>query len=177
MACTPIIRAFISVSFSISTKNSHNLVISVWFQLKQNEWRKEPLKRVVQNRCSESCSLNRWKIPMKNYIFSKVADWEPRTLLKMNFVRGIFQGFWLRISPCNFPLRIPISKNTFFREHLQRLLLEWKKPFERFLQQIFLFSKYLFVNFSLCHANRKSTDKWSLTCFKNILKIPHSNYL
>ena len=23
----------------------------------------------------------------------------------------------------------------------------------------------------------KSTDKWSLTCFKSILKISHSNYL
>ena len=26
------------------------------------------------------------------------------------------------------------------------------------------------------HANWKNTDKWSLTCFKNILKISHSNY-
>ena len=28
-----------------------------------------------------------------------------------------------------------------------------------------------------CHANWKSTDKWSLTCFKNILKVWLSNYL
>ena len=27
------------------------------------------------------------------------------------------------------------------------------------------------------HANWKCTDKWSLTCFKNILKILQSNYL
>ena len=27
------------------------------------------------------------------------------------------------------------------------------------------------------HANWKNTDKWSLTCFKSILKNSHSNYL
>ena len=27
------------------------------------------------------------------------------------------------------------------------------------------------------HAKRKSTNKWSLACFKSILKISHSNYL
>ena len=33
------------------------------------------------------------KIPMKKFIFSKVADSRPSTLLRMHFFIGIFEGF------------------------------------------------------------------------------------
>ena len=37
--------------------------------------RSSHLEAVLENRCSEICSQNPWKIPMKNFIFSKVAGW------------------------------------------------------------------------------------------------------
>ena len=39
------------------------------------------------------------------------------------------------------------------------------------------FAKFLRTPFLQNTSGRKSTDKWSLTCFKSILKISHSNYL
>ena len=57
---------------------------------------------------SEIFSQNSWKMPMKMFIFSKVADFQFGTLLKMNFFIGIFQGFWPQISEHLFS-RIPLS--------------------------------------------------------------------
>ena len=82
-------------------------------------------------------------------IFNKVADWEPLTLLKMNIVMVLLKDF-----DCEFHLTTLLSEHLFLRTpffpgHVEWLLLECKKLFERFLLKIFLFSKYLFVNFSL----------------------------
>ena len=133
----------LAYSWSLINDLFNYFFIFSFTELKQVEWRKQSLKWVLENRCSESCSLNGWNIPMKKYIFSKVADWEPATLLKMNFIRCIFQGFWLRISPGNFPLRRPI----FIPEHLcfrhQRMLPEWKKSFEIFFYYKFFFPSVL----------------------------------
>ena len=42
----------------------------------------------------EIFSQNSWKMSMKMFIFSNVAGFQLATLLKMNFLIGIFQGFW-----------------------------------------------------------------------------------
>ena len=38
------------------------------------------LRGVLENRCSEICSQNPRKIPMKKFIFSKVAGWQSHSL-------------------------------------------------------------------------------------------------
>ena len=38
-------------------------------------------------------------------------------------------------------------------------------------------SMHFFRILRYCHANWKNTDTLLLACFKNILKVPHSNYL
>ena len=48
---------------------------------------------------------------MKKFIFSKFAGYKHATLLKMNFLKGIFHGFWLQISSGKI-------RNTYFQEHL-----------------------------------------------------------
>ena len=81
--------------------------------------RSSHLRGVLGNRCSEICSQNIWKIPMKKFIFRSSCLWKLcfspvsffgknfweqdwATLLKMNFFKDIFQEFWLKISPGNF---------------------------------------------------------------------------
>ena len=78
------------------------------------------------------------KKPVKNTIFTnvfirqkhqwtrlKVADYQPATLLKMNFFIGIFQGFWLQISEHLFS-RTPL-KWLLLQRHIQDLVkhLRW----------------------------------------------------
>ena len=113
----------------IFTKKLHlRCLARSWIRL----YRRNHLRGVLENRCSEICSQNPWKIPMKKFIFSKVAGWRSEllvafpevfkeicenrfspvsflgknfrerdcaTLLKTNFFKDIFQGFWLKISP------------------------------------------------------------------------------
>ena len=59
---------------------------------------------------------------MKKFIFSKVKGLEPAALLKLNFFIDIFQGFYCEFYLATF--RTAIFKNTFFPEHLHRLLLK-----------------------------------------------------
>ena len=56
----------------------------------QNKQRKQPLRGVLENRCSEICSQHFWKIPMKKFVFSKVEDLESAILPKLNFFIGVF---------------------------------------------------------------------------------------
>ena len=51
----------------------------------RNYIRKQPLKLILKNRCSDLCSRNPWKITIKKLIF--------QALLKINFFIYIFQGF------------------------------------------------------------------------------------
>ena len=110
--------------------------------------RSSHLRGVLENMCSEICSQNPWKIPMKKFIFSKVAgwqsatfsrvpwgfylikkfvkivfslvsflgenfwEWDCATLLKTNFFKDIFRGFWLKVSLATF--RTAVYKNIFF---------------------------------------------------------------
>ena len=37
------------------------------------------LKGILENSCSEICSQNSWKIPMKKFIFSKTEHWQSAT--------------------------------------------------------------------------------------------------
>ena len=39
-------------------------------------YRSSNFRGVLKNRCSEICCQNPWKIPMKKFIFSKVAGWQ-----------------------------------------------------------------------------------------------------
>ena len=57
---------------------------------------------------NEFFSQNSSKMPMKMFIFSKVAGFHLGTLLKINFFIGIFQGFWPQISEHLF-FRTPLS--------------------------------------------------------------------
>ena len=61
--------------------------------------RSSHLKGVLENRCCENCSQIPWRIPMKKYIFSKVAGWQCAT----------FSGV-----PWGFYLKKKLVKNRFF---------------------------------------------------------------
>ena len=74
----------------------------------------ERLRGVLENRCSAICSKNPWSIPMKKFNFSKVVD-----LIK--FFIGIFQEFWLQISP-------GISEQLFSRTPFSLERLIWLLP-------------------------------------------------
>ena len=67
--------------------------------------RRSYLRSVLENRCSEICSQNPWKIPMKKFIFSKVAGWQSATFSRVpwgfylikKFVKIVFfASFFLR---------------------------------------------------------------------------------
>ena len=51
--------------------------------------RSSHFRGVLENRCSEICSQNPWKIPMKKFIFSKVAGWQSATFSRVPW------GFYL----------------------------------------------------------------------------------
>ena len=55
------------------------------------------------------CSQNTWKIPIKRFIFCKVASFWPATLLKMNFVIGIVQGFGWKFQNTYFPEQLSVA--------------------------------------------------------------------
>ena len=61
---------------------------------------------ILPNRCSEICRKFFWEIPLKKFLFNKVAGFRPATLLKMNLFGCIFQGFLL-----------PISQNSFLKNN------------------------------------------------------------
>ena len=52
----------------------------------------ETTSRAPQNRFSLKYDQNRWKLPMKVFIYSKVTDWRPKNLLKVNSAQDTFQG-------------------------------------------------------------------------------------
>ena len=76
-----------------------------------------------------------------------------------------------------FSIKIPVKYN--------RVLLVVNKMakiplLHKHLKDVFIKKKPALVKLNLerhSHANWKSTEKWSLTCFKSTLKILHSNYL
>ena len=117
----------------------YSIIFYFQFHCVETKWMAKPMKRVLENRYSESCSLN----------CCKVADWEPATLLKMNFVIVTFQGFWQGISSGNSTLRTPIFKNTFFPEHCCGCLWNEKNLLKDFCYKFFFSPKYLFANFSM----------------------------
>ena len=55
--------------------------------------RKQPLEGVRKNMYCGFCSEKIAKYPCRSSIFSKVAGCSPTTLLKMNYITGIFQVF------------------------------------------------------------------------------------
>ena len=85
--------------------------------------RSSHLRGVLENRCSQICSQNPWKIPMK-FIFSKVAGWQCATFscipwgfyLIKKFVKIVFFAFFflrsklLGMRLCNF------TKMNFFKD-------------------------------------------------------------
>ena len=103
--------------------------------------RSSHLRGVLENRCSEICSQNTWKIPMKKFIFSKVAGWQSATFspipwgfyLIKKFVKIVFfVGFFLRLklqgmSLCNFTKK----------ELLQRYFFDWKFPLATFRTAVY----------------------------------------
>ena len=68
------------------------------------------------------------------------------------------------------------SWNVFANVFLSIFLLSNKFMFP-YLEKSVLHTSHQVRFQSYSHANRKSIDKWSLTCLKNILKISYSNYL
>ena len=82
----------------IFTKSS--ILTRSWIRL----CRSSHLRGVLENRCSEICSQNTWKIPMKKFIFSKFAGWQSGTfscvpwgfcLIKKFVIIVFFAGFFL----------------------------------------------------------------------------------
>ena len=104
----------------------------------QNPWAIS-LKKFVFSKVAQSCFRKFLpKKPAKNTIFTnffirwkpqgmqlKVVDYQPATLLKMNFFIGIFQGFWLQISEQLFSRTI--LKWLLLRRRIQNLVkhLRW----------------------------------------------------
>ena len=89
------------------------------------------LRDVLENRCSEICSQNPWKIPMKKLILSKVAGRQSATFSRVPW------GFYL-IFPgtrlCNF------TKNELFQRHFSRILTEnfpWQLSEQLFIKTFF----------------------------------------
>ena len=82
----------------------------------------------------------------------------------MKFWRTSFK-FWLR--PCNI-----LCRGVSFELHVLRIIRKYLTT-----DKAKLFCK-IFINSHLkVHSCKlKSINKWSLTCFKRILKILHSNY-
>ena len=96
-------------------KSTHNIKDTVFHTDRSSHWRcfsKErcSLKWLFWKLAGEIFSQNSWKMPMKMFIFSKVADFQLATLLKMNFFIDIFQGFWPQISEHLFS-RTPLSSS------------------------------------------------------------------
>ena len=63
-------------------------------------------------RCSNICRRKPWKIPVKKFVFSKVANLPSATLLRMYFVTGIFYGFWLQTLREQLLLRTSLFPRT-----------------------------------------------------------------
>ena len=86
----------------IFTKKFHlRCLTRFWIRLR----RSSHLRIVLENSCSEICSQNPWKIPMKKFIFSKVAGWQSATFSRIpwgfhlikKFVKIVFFAcFFLR---------------------------------------------------------------------------------
>ena len=90
------------------------------------------LRGVMENKCSEICSLNHWKIPMKKFIFSKVAGWQSATFsrvpwgfylikkcVKILFFACLFPGKKLQERDC-----ATLLKTNFFQDIFQGFWLE-----------------------------------------------------
>ena len=89
--------------------------------------RSSHLTSVLENRCSEICSQNPWKIPVKKFIFSNVAGWQSATFSHVpwgfyqikKFVKIVFfAGFFLSK---NFQERdcTNLLKTNFFKDICQ----------------------------------------------------------
>ena len=102
-----VFRHFISFFFFLQRSLSY--WFRHWFLKFTWSWiclcRSSHLKGVLENRCSEICSQNPWKIPMKKFIFSKVAGWQSATFSRVpwgfylikKFVKIVFfASFFLR---------------------------------------------------------------------------------
>ena len=90
-----------TLSFSIGFVVGFSNLQWSWIRL----CRSSHLRGVLENRCSEICSQNPWKIPMKKFIFSKVAGWQCATfscvpwgfyLIKKFMKIVFFASFFLR---------------------------------------------------------------------------------
>ena len=126
-------------SFFVKIVNNFKLSMS-WIHL----CRSSHLTSVLENRCSEICSQNPWKIPVKKFIFSNVAGWQSATFshvpwgfyLIKKFVKIVFfVSFFLRqklleTGLCNFTKKGTSSK-IFFKD------FDWKFPLATFRTAVY----------------------------------------
>ena len=153
----------------IFTKKLHlRCLTRSWIRL----YRSSHLRGVLENRCSEICSQNPWKIPMKNFIFSKVAGWQSATFSHVpwgfyvikKFVKIVFfASFFLRQKVpgtrlCNF------NKNELLQRYFSRILTEnlpWQLSEQLFIRTSF-FPEYLCSCFQTLFS---STRLLFILCF------------
>ena len=116
--------------------------------------RSSHLRVVLKNSYSEICSQNPWKIPMKKFIFSKVAGWQSATFSRIPW------GFYLiktivKIVFCRFLSWVKTSGNVIVQLYQKRSsskiffkYFDWKFPLAVY-QNIFLSrtSLWLLLNF------------------------------
>ena len=94
-------------------KSVNNIKDTIFQIDRSSQWRcsskaRYSLKWLFWKLPNKTFSQNSWKMPMKMFIFSKVAGFQLGTLLKMNFFIGIFQEIWPLISERLFS-RTPLS--------------------------------------------------------------------
>ena len=90
---------------------------------------------------------------MMKLFFAKNSSWKPLAVFAKKLHLRSLNGFWMH--HC-----------WFYKDYL----IEHWHVYMKICQITRLNERYT-------HANWKSTDKLSLTCFKSVLKISHPNYL
>ena len=82
--------------------------------------RSSHLRGVLENRCSKICSQNPWKIPMKKFIFSKIAAWQSATF------SCVPRGFYLIKKFVKIVSHSSMTRMTFEDEFYQVCPCYWK---------------------------------------------------
>ena len=161
---------FATLSFSIG------FIIGFWNL--QWSWirlcRSSHLRGVLENRCSEIYSQNPWKIPMKKFIFSKVACWLCATFSYIPWGFYLIKKFvkiCFKFPPvCCFVMFTPAIKFNFnngWFEHRKVLLGIWDKDWHLIKRQFcFVIDK---SNWDTIHTQTQTHKNRNTFCVINTM--------
>ena len=110
---------------------------------------KQPLRVALERRCFEICIQSTWHMPADGFLCTVVAVYQPAALVEANFLMGVFQWFWLLISPCGF-------RYTYFLERLSSRTALMTVSVYFCLSKVSLIQLKIIVNYSfICFAQPK----------------------